>query len=151
MTAAERAEVVARTALCIKWDGLAHTSRVVDQLGPHASDSAQAVAWLHDVVEDTDVTLADLEDIGFIPDVVEAVRLLTREHQREGDGSDYETYKARLLAAGGESGCIARAVKLADARENLERCQRASHVPKWERLARERYLPIISALEEADV
>lgn len=147
MSAAERAEIVARVALCTKWDGLAHTSRVVDQLGTNATDDERAVGWLHDVVEDTDVTLSDLEDIGFSPDVVEAVRLLTREHQQEGDASDYESYKARLFAAEGEAGRLARAVKLADARENLERCSRAHHVPKWKRLARERYQPLVYALE----
>ena len=147
MGAAERAEVVARTALCLDWEGLAHTSRVVDHLGPEATDDERAVAWLHDVVEDTDVTLADLEDIGFAPEVVEAVRLLTREHQQEGDGSDYRAYKDRLFAARGEAGRLARAVKLADASENLDRCKRAYHVPKWERLARERYQPLVYALE----
>lgn len=56
----------------------------------------QVVAWLHDVVEDTDVTLEDLA-IFFSPYIVEAVRLLSRNMARKGDGY-YEDIKAHPLA-----------------------------------------------------
>lgn len=42
------------------------------------SEAAMIVAMLHDVVEDTSVTLDDLHEHGFAPAIVEAVDCLTR-------------------------------------------------------------------------
>lgn len=142
MTAARDAEVVARTAFARDWNVLAHTVRVVENLGSDATDEELAVAWLHDVVEDSEVAPVDLSDIGFSSDVVHAVQLLSRSY-----GSDYGAYKRALLDAPGEAGRLARKVKLADARENLARCEAARGIPKWQRLAESRYRPLIAALE----
>jgi (p)ppGpp synthase/HD superfamily hydrolase len=146
MTHAERAEIVARTAFCRDWPALAHTTRVVEELKAmdDATDEEIAAAWLHDVIEDTDVDYVDLADIGFPPHVIAMVRILTR------DGpylEDYEAYKARLFAASGSTGRAVKRVKLADARENLKRCEDAKGVPKWERLGRTRYAPMVAKLE----
>ena len=67
------------------------------------------VALLHDVVEDTDVTLDSLRKT-FPPEVVDAVALMT--HAK---GEDYFTYVARIAA-----NPIAKAVKLADLRHNSD-------------------------------
>jgi (p)ppGpp synthase/HD superfamily hydrolase len=142
LCAARDAEVVARTAFAKNWDTLAHTIRVVEQLGSDATDEERAVAWLHDVVEDTEVEIVDLKDIGFSDDVTHAVFLLSRSY-----GSDYDAYKRGLLDAPGEAGRLARKVKLADARENLSRCEAAVGIPKWQGLADKRYRPLIAALE----
>jgi (p)ppGpp synthase/HD superfamily hydrolase len=49
-----------------------------------------AIAVLHDVVEDSDVTFADLYAMGFTPRIVETLRLLTKvkgqSHQEYVDG-----------------------------------------------------------------
>jgi (p)ppGpp synthase/HD superfamily hydrolase len=143
---ADRAEIVARTAFCRDWEQLAHTARVVEQLRAmgDASDEEEAIGWLHDVVEDTDVDYVDLVDMGFSNLVIEGVRLVTRD----GDFlHDYHGYKSRLLYADGAVGRAARRVKLADARENLERCRAARGVPKWARLAETRYAPLVEQLE----
>lgn len=67
-------------------------------------------AVLHDVVEDTDLTLEDLQAEGFPAEVVEAVRALTKT-----DG------EARLDAARrAAQNPIARAVKLADVSDNMD-------------------------------
>ena len=67
-------------------------------------------ALLHDVVEDTDVTLKELEAI-FPFEVTEAVRLLT--HNKDTDYSDY------VRAIG--TNRIARTVKLADLMHNSDK------------------------------
>lgn len=43
------------------------------------------VAVLHDVIEDTPVTLEQLQELGFSAEIVEAVRLLTKN-----ESDDYE-------------------------------------------------------------
>lgn len=59
--------------------------------------AAVAVAWLHDVVEDTPTTLEELRDAGFDTDVVAAVDAITR---RPGEGDDYyRRVAANQLAA----------------------------------------------------
>jgi len=46
-----------------------------------------AAAWLHDVLEDTDVTISELKHAGIPVHVIDAVELLTRD-----DGQPYEDY-----------------------------------------------------------
>ena len=67
------------------------------------------VALLHDIVEDTDVTLEQLAT-SFPPEVVEAVALMTHRA-----GEDYFDYVARI-----KTNPIARTVKLADLRHNSD-------------------------------
>ncbi len=68
------------------------------------------VAWLHDVVEDTEYTLGDLLDLGFDYNVVRAVDAITRR-----DDEDYLEYILRV-----RENVIARQVKIADIEHNLE-------------------------------
>lgn len=69
----------------------------------------EAVALLHDVVEDTDWTLEDLESAGFPLVVLEAVDAITRR-----DGEDYVDYLLRV-----RENQLALAVKCADITDNL--------------------------------
>lgn len=70
----------------------------------------QMAAVLHDVVEDTPVTLEELEREGFHPDVLAAVEALTK---RPGE--------ARLESATrAAANPIARVVKLADVTDNMD-------------------------------
>ena len=66
-------------------------------------------ALLHDVVEDTDWTIEQLE-AQFPPKVTQAVRLLTHD-----DGTDYFDYVRRI-----KGNPIAKAVKLADLAHNSD-------------------------------
>ncbi len=66
------------------------------------------VALLHDVIEDTDYTLQDLENMGFPPAVLEAIGLMT--HQ---EGVPYMEYVATI-----KTNPLARIVKMADLRHN---------------------------------
>lgn len=82
------AAAVARTAHAGQTDKagqpyLAHPARVAAAVAHTGADAeVQAAAWLHDVVEDTSVTLDDLTAMGFSRRVVDAVDALTRrEHE----------------------------------------------------------------------
>ncbi len=71
----------------------------------------QMTAVLHDVVEDTDTSLADLQELGLPASVLTAVALLT--HDKE--AVPYDVYVERL-----KSNPIARKVKMADLRHNMD-------------------------------
>lgn len=68
------------------------------------------VAVLHDVVEDSSVSLADLRDLGYSLQTIEAVECLTRRQN--------ETYEEFITRAGKNP--IARVVKLADLKDNMD-------------------------------
>lgn len=61
------------------------------------SDEATAVAWLHDVVEDSPVTLDQLRGTGFPERVVEAVDAISKR-KGESFADYYERVKANPLA-----------------------------------------------------
>ena len=71
---------------------------------------AKIVGLLHDVVEDTGVTFAQLEAEGFSPAVLAALRLVTHD-----DGSPYHEYVERM-----KPNPIAVEVKLADLEDNCD-------------------------------
>ena len=73
-------------------------------------EKTTVAALLHDVAEDTAITLADLRELGFDEDVLEALALLT--HQK---GVPYMDYVAKI-----KPNRIARTVKLADLRHNSD-------------------------------
>jgi GTP diphosphokinase / guanosine-3',5'-bis(diphosphate) 3'-diphosphatase len=73
------------------------------------SESERIAAVLHDVVEDSEITLDDLRSEGFSDEIVEAVDVLT---EREG-----ETKMDKAVRASKNS--IAKAVKLADLADNM--------------------------------
>lgn len=73
-------------------------------------EEIQCIAVLHDVVEDCDVTWADLEAEGFTSRIIEAVRALTKQH-----GQSYAEYKQAVFA-----NRDAMLVKLADLRHNCD-------------------------------
>lgn len=85
---------------------------------------AQIVAVLHDVVEDTNVTLSALEERGFARPILDALDCLSHR-----PGEDYEDYVDRLAA-----NPIARQVKLSDLRDNL--ANNRALPPTQENLAR---------------
>jgi (p)ppGpp synthase/HD superfamily hydrolase len=73
---------------------------------------ARITAVLHDVVEDTTVTLEQLRAEGFASEVLEAVEALTK---RPGEENDYDAFIRRVAP-----NPLAREVKLADLRDNCD-------------------------------
>lgn len=74
------------------------------------SPAAKIVGLLHDVVEDTSVTFADLEAEGFSSEVLAALRLLTHD-----DAVPYPDYIDLVKA-----NTIATEAKLADLADNMD-------------------------------
>ena len=90
-----------------------HPARVAGHLMalfPDASDEAVAVAWLHDTVEDTALTLDDLRTLGFPESVVAGVDAMTKRANEVP-----EDYFQRV-----RSDPLALMVKAADLRDNTD-------------------------------
>ena len=111
-------------------------------------ETTTCVALLHDVAEDTDITLGELAR-EFPPSVIDALRLLTHE-----DGVDYLEY-VRAIA----QNPVARKVKLADLAHNLDSSRFAGTGKTGEggpaaigqqARRREKYLRARDILEEAE-
>src|SRR5690606_9746285 len=75
------------------------------------TEAERIAAVLHDVVEDSDITLDDLRVEGFPAEAIEAVRLLTHDKSE----TSYEAYIATL-----KPNAIARKIKLADLQHNMD-------------------------------
>ena len=96
-----------------------------------------AVALLHDVVEDSSYTLRDLETMGFPPQVLEAVGMMTHD-----PAVPYLEYAAKL-----KDNPVARTVKLADLRHNSD-LSRLDTVDEKALRRVEKYKQAIRILEE---
>ena len=94
-------------------------------------------ALLHDVVEDTDYTIADLEQMGFSSAVLDALKLLTHN-----DGTPYMEYVAKI-----KDNPIAKAVKLADLEHNSD-LSRLDTVDEKVLKRKEKYSQAIRLLNE---
>jgi hypothetical protein len=92
---------------------------IVDHLERVAASvpaDARTVAYLHDMLEHSDASVADLEAEGVTPVELEAVLLLTRRPDES-----FEIHALRIAYAKGPAGRLARAVKLADIDDHLSR------------------------------
>ena len=96
---------------------IGHVARVAEAVA--ADDAHQRVAWLHDVIEDSDLT-ADTLGARLTADELQALCLLTRDDPEE----PYDAYVGRIISAPGAAGDLARAIKQADMLDNLRRCAR---------------------------
>ena len=88
-----------------------HPIHLAEQM---TDELSTCVALLHDVAEDTNVTLDKLSET-FPKEVMDALALLTHT-----DGTDYYTYVEKI-----KTNPIARAVKLADLTHNSDKTRTA--------------------------
>ncbi len=84
-----------------------HPFHVAEQMD---EEYAICVALLHDVVEDTEYTISDIEAQGFPKEVVEAVAIITKE-----ENQDYMEY-IKIV----KTNSLATKVKLADLEHNSD-------------------------------
>src|SRR5579884_748 len=113
-----------------------HVRRVAAAVPPEA----RATAWLHDLLELTSFSLAQLRARGLTIAESAALHLLTRDPDEP-----YATYVLRIATATGPAGRIARSVKLADLDDHLThgRIPRGAPPYAW---ARRRLLERIDTL-----
>lgn len=74
------------------------------------TEDERIVALLHDVVEDTDITISDLE-IFFSPVIIEAIKAITHE----------KVYDKKAYMEGIKANVLARRVKIMDLKHNMDR------------------------------
>jgi len=115
-----------------------HPIRVMENLGPDASDEERMAALLHDVVEDCHVSLQDLREAGYPEAVVIAVDHLTKDAEGERDYS-----KAIERAARNP---IALRVKIADLTDNSRR-ERIPHPTQADEERLEKYARALQFLK----
>jgi len=108
----ELASVIARVAHLHQLDEqgcsyFRHVQRVADSI---TMPYHKAAAFLHDVIEDSDLTITDLRKLGIEAETANAVFALTKQV-----GENYFDYIRRV-----EKNSIARDVKLSDLKDNLD-------------------------------
>lgn len=96
----------------------------------------KVLALLHDVIEDSEVTLVDLKNIGIPEEIVNAVDVLTRK-----SGEEYKHYIVRI-----KDNELAKTVKLADLRHNSD-ISRISNPTKEDKERVDKYNLAIEFLE----
>jgi len=115
-------------------DYILHPLQVAAEM---TTDEEKAVALLHDIIEDTDVTASELLARGLPDNVVEAVEALTKKHN--------QNYAAYL--AGVKKNRLATAVKLADLKHNSD-LTRLEKITQKDRDRAEKYRKAIEYLSD---
>ena len=113
MTTLERAIEIARQAHVGQVDKggadyIGHPLRVMEM---GRTEEEKIVGVLHDVVEDSDWTFEMLEEEGFAPEIIEALRCLTKLSEDE----NYDDFIARVM-----TNPLAVKIKLYDLEDNLD-------------------------------
>lgn len=114
---------------------ITHPLRVMQRC---LTESEQITAVLHDVLEDTDVTAADLRQQGFRDDIIDALQCLTKR-----EGERYEAFISRVL-----TNPLASRVKIADLLDNLD-CSRLPSLDERDFSRLQRYLVALARLRAA--
>ena len=108
-----------------------HPLRVAMRL-TQCTAAERHAALLHDVVEDTAVTLENLREMGYSEEILELVDLLTR---RKPEGETHKQYIERLVQS---RNVKALRVKLADVYDNMS-AARTRSLPPHQRGMRHRF------------
>ena len=116
-----------------------HPIAVMNAVFP--DEEAMIVALLHDVIEDTDVTMEEIEE-KFSENISEALRLITRKPKEDPDRLPYQEYIENLAHNN-----IARRVKMADIKHNMNP-DRIAKLPKCNGDIVNRYSRALKYLQE---
>lgn len=99
------------------------------------TESEKITALLHDIIEDTELTLSDLRLLGFSDEIIEAVGAITKD-----PNEDYFEYIYRV-----KNNPIATAVKIADLKHNSD-LSRLSEVTDKDRRRAAKYRKALKIL-----
>lgn len=118
-----------------------HPLHLAEQMEDEISCCA---ALLHDVVEDTEITLEDLRQ-AFPEEVVSVVALLTHDDNAEHNMGDYWDYIRRI-----KDNSVAKKIKLADIAHNSDqtRCTGSGLSPEKLEWWRQKYQKALEILSE---
>lgn len=108
---AERARQVAVHAHCgqTRWNKDAYITHPIRVASKFQDPIVKAIAYLHDVVEDTKLTLADLRRFGFCQEILDGIESVTKRN-----GEPYLDFVLRI-----KGNIKGRSVKIADIEDNL--------------------------------
>lgn len=90
-----------------------HPLRVMTSLGLDVTDSHRIVAVLHDAIEDTELTAEMLREEGYTEEVITAILLLTKPHDKY--RFDEDEYYRKIM-----QNTLARPVKIRDLEDNMD-------------------------------
>jgi len=102
---------------------LHHLDAVVEILAPYGTE-AQIIGYLHDVVEDTPITIAEIKAI-FGEFVANCVAIVSDEPGSTRQARKAQTYAKMTQVTGKET--LALVVKAADRLANIQACLSAEH------------------------
>lgn len=119
-----------------------HCLRVANAARGYGDEELVTVALLHDLIEDTPTTLADLIALGYSPRVVKALALLTHDTE----AVTYREYVEGLIASGNADAII---VKYLDNKDNTLPWRMESLTPERRRNLSARYASVAKELREA--
>lgn len=108
-----------------RWSGLpyiTHPEAVANSFEDNEVD-CKIAAWLHDVVEDTGVSLTELHEKGFSPIVLDAIALVTKK-----EGENYADF---IMWIAKSDNLVAKKVKLADLKHNMSDLKEGSMKDKY--------------------
>src|SRR4051812_27669611 len=98
----------------------------VERVAAHVPAEARAVAFLHDVLEWTPTTTAELQEAGLTDAERGVIELLTRQPDET-----FEAHAARVAFAHGREGELARVVRIADLDDHLAHSGAVDDVPPY--------------------
>jgi (p)ppGpp synthase/HD superfamily hydrolase len=102
------------------------------------SETEKIVGVLHDVVEDSDWTFEDLENEDFGPEVIEALKSVTKNDDEHGTDESYFRFVERA-----RQNPIGRRVKIADLQDNVD----VSRLPEVDEKTKQRVEKYKKSLE----